>query len=149
MSEHRAIISWTGGDAPFRYESYDRSHTWRFDNGTEVAASAATEYLGNADRVDPEEAFVAAVSSCHLLTFLALAARKRLEVTAYEDHAVGFLAEDEAGKLAVTRVELRPSITFAEPVPAPETVEQLHSMAHSHCFIANSVKSEIVALPAD
>lgn len=146
MSEHRATITWTADDQPFTYETYSRKHTWAFDNGTEVSASAAPAYLGNADCVDPEEAFVAAVSSCHLLTFLAIAARKRFEVTAYEDAAVGLMEKNAEGKLAVTRIELRPRITFADPTPPPETITQLHHMAHEHCFIANSVKTEIVVV---
>ena len=94
--------------------------------------------------VDPEEAFVAAISSCHMLTFLAVASRKRLVVDRYEDAAVGIMEKNQEGKLAVTRVELNPRVTFADPAAvAPDELERLHHLAHENCFIANSVRTEI------
>ncbi len=147
MSEHRASIDWKRGDAEFTYDTYTRGHTWRFEGGTVVEASAAPAYLGDASRVDPEEAFVASVASCHMLTFLAIAARKRVVVDAYEDDAVGVMEKNEDGKLAVTRVTLRPRIAFAGDPPPPETVERTHEQAHGHCFIANSVRAEIRVEP--
>jgi organic hydroperoxide reductase OsmC/OhrA len=143
MSEHRATIAWSRGDADFSYEKYPRDHTWTFEGGVEVAASAAPAYLGTAERVDPEEAFVAAVSSCHMLTFLAIAARKRLVVDRYEDDAVGLLEKNADGKLAVTRVTLRPRIAFGGKQPGAEEIERIHHAAHENCFIANSVRTEI------
>lgn len=144
MSEHRATIRWKRESDDFSYEGYDRAHVWAFDAGVEVPASAAPAYHGDADRVDPEEAFVAAVASCHMLTFLALAARKRLVVDAYADEAVGRMEKNEDGKLAITHVTLRPKIAFGgDGPPTDEALARLHEQAHAHCFIANSVRSEI------
>jgi organic hydroperoxide reductase OsmC/OhrA len=144
MSEHAATITWTRGARDFTYETYSRDHTWRFDGGVEVAATAAPAFLGSAANVDPEEAFVASVASCHMLTFLAIAARKRFVVERYEDAAVGHLEKNEAGKLAVTRVTLAPKIAFGgEKAPSAEEIAKLHELAHENCFIANSVRTEI------
>ncbi len=147
MSEHKATVSWSLGDAEFTYDTYSRAHTWTYENGLEVPASAAPQFLGDADRVDPEAAFVASLSSCHMLTFLALAARKRLVVTAYSDEAVGHLEKNEAGRLAVTRVVLHPRITFRGEEPSAEALDKLHSLAHRNCFIANSVRTKIEVRP--
>ena len=146
MSEHRVTVSWERTIEDFGYESYSRDHSWTFEGGVEVPASAAPGFRGSAERVDPEEAFVAALSSCHMLTFLAIAARKRLVVDGYRDSAVGFLEKDAEGKLAITRVILRPEVTFAEPQPA-EVVEKMHHQSHEHCFIASSVKTEVRVEP--
>lgn len=145
MSEHIAEISWKRETPGFSYDEYNRTHRWRFDNGLEVAAAAAPEFLGDPSCVDPEEAFVASISSCHMLTFLAIAARKRLVIDAYEDKAVGHMEKNEDGRLAVTRVDLNPRITFAEDVVIDASaLERLHHSAHEQCFIANSVKTEVV-----
>jgi len=143
MSEHRARIIWDRGDDPFEYELYSRCHLWRFENGIEVQASAATQFLGSADRLDPEEAYVASISSCHMLTFLAICARKRIKVDRYNDAAVGFLDKNQAGRLAITRVVLAPAITFGGSVPSERIIRKIHGLAHSECFIANSVTTEI------
>jgi len=143
MSEHSATIDWTLGDAEFTYETYPRAHSWRFGGAIEVPASSAPEYKGDPERVDPEEGLVAAVSSCHMLTFLAIAAKKRLTVTGYSDRATGYLDKNEDGRLAVTRIVLRPAITFAEPVPDAAAIERLHEGAHRNCFIASSIKAEV------
>jgi organic hydroperoxide reductase OsmC/OhrA len=149
MSEHKARIAWQRGEREFSYDAYSRDHTWRFDGGIEVAATAAPAYLGNPERVDPEEAFVAAVASCHMLTFLAVAARKRLVVDGYEDDAVGHLEKNAEGKLAITKVELRPVIRFGgAKAPTQEEIQRLHHQAHEHCFIANSVRTEIEVVPS-
>ena len=113
-----------------------------------MPGSAAPAFKGSAERVDPEEAFVAALSSCHMLTFLAIAAKKRLVVDDYVDSAVGYLEKNEDGKLAMTRVVLRPAIQFADP-PSAETIEKMHHKAHENCFIALSVKTEVTVEPAD
>ena len=149
MSEHRVRVAWKRGGIDFGYESYPRDHEWSFEGGVRVPASAAPAFRGNASRVDPEAAFAAALSSCHMLTFLALASRKRLVVDRYEDEAVGFLEKNEAGKLAMTRVVLRPRIAFAGAAPSPEVLADLHERAHRECFIANSVltRVEIEAAP--
>lgn len=146
MSEHRVNVTWERTTDDFTYESYSRSHTWRFEGGVEVPASAAPAFRGDPSRVDPEAAFVAALSSCHMLTFLAIAARKRLVVDGYRDEAVGYLEKDERGKLAMTRVILRPEVTFREP-PPPEVVERMHHTSHEECFIASSVKTDVRVEP--
>jgi organic hydroperoxide reductase OsmC/OhrA len=143
MSEHRVRVRWERGSVDFGYETYPRDHVWDFEGGVRVPATAAPQFRGNPERVDPEAAFVAALSSCHMLTFLAIASRKRLVVDAYEDDAVGQLAKNEAGKLAMTRVVLRPRVDFAGAAPAPEVIAELHERAHRECFIANSVVTQV------
>jgi organic hydroperoxide reductase OsmC/OhrA len=143
VSEHRVRVSWERGGVDFGYESYPRDHEWTFEGGVRVPGTAAPAFRGNPERVDPEAAFVAALSSCHMLTFLAIASRKRLVVDAYEDDAVGFLAKNEAGKLAMTRVVLRPRVAFAGAPPPAEQVAELHERAHRECFIANSVVTQV------
>jgi organic hydroperoxide reductase OsmC/OhrA len=143
VSEHVVDVSWSRGEHEFTYPTYSRDHEWRFDGGVTVRGSANPVYLGSESAVDPEEAFVAALSSCHLLTFLAIAAKKRLVVDSYDDHAVGVMAKNEAGRLAITQVTLRPRITFAGQTPDAETLEQLHHRSHQECFIANSVTTEV------
>ena len=148
MSEHHATIDWKRLTADFAYETYNRDHDWTFDAGVTVRGSAAPAYKGSESCVDPEEAFVASLSSCHMLTFLALAAKKRLVVDAYHDQAVGILAKDTAGNLAITKVTLRPKVRFSgEKQPAPEELRQLHDRAHHACFVANSVKTEVIVEP--
>jgi organic hydroperoxide reductase OsmC/OhrA len=144
MSEHKAKILWSRGEADFSYKNYSRDHIWRFDNGIEVPVSAAPAYLGNPQRIDPESAFVAALSSCHMLTFLALAANKGFVVENYQDNASGRLEKNASGKLAVTSVELRPEVLFSgAKLPTQADLEWLHDKAHRECFIANSVTTEV------
>jgi organic hydroperoxide reductase OsmC/OhrA len=143
LSEHAITVSWERGDTPFDYERYPREHDWQIASGARIRASAAPEYRGSAECINPEDALVAALSSCHMLSFLALAARKRWVVERYRDAAVGFLEKNEEGRLAVTRVVLRPRIAFAAPVPASDQVARLHEQAHRGCFIANSVRTRI------
>jgi organic hydroperoxide reductase OsmC/OhrA len=148
MSEHHATIRWQRRSSSFAYDAYSRDHTWAFPGGAEVAASAAPNYLGDAALVDPEEALVASLSSCHMLTFLAIAARRGLVVDEYTDDAVGFLEKNEERRLAVTRVILRPRITFGDgSAPSQEDLDDLHHVAHEQCFIANSVKTRITVEP--
>lgn len=148
MSEHRAAIAWTRRTPEFTIETYNRDHDWSFDGGVTVRASAAPAYKGDADCVDPEEALVAAVASCHMLTFLAVASKRRFTVDVYHDDAAGLLEKNADGRLAITRVTLRPRITFSgDREPTPEEITQLHDQAHRACFIANSVKAEVVIEP--
>jgi organic hydroperoxide reductase OsmC/OhrA len=147
MSKHLATVRWERESPDFTYDSYNRAHRWEFDGGFEVPASASPDYKGDADRVDPEEAFVAALSSCHMLTFLALAARKRFVVDRYVDEAVGFMEKNAEGRLAVTRVVLRPKIEFGGASPSKEDLSKLHEQAHEHCFIANSVLTSVTVEP--
>ena len=146
MSEHKATITWSATDAPFEYDTYSRDHTWNFEDGLQFPASAAPTYLGSPGRVDPEEALVASISSCHMLTFLAIAARKRIAIRSYQDEAVGLLEKNDSGRLAITRVTLRPKIEFAGDPPSQEALRKLHDQSHQTCFIANSVTCAITVL---
>lgn len=151
MSEHHAGVEWVGGAGPFTYETYSRSHRLLFKNGrVQVEASAAPAFRGDAERIDPEEVLVASLSSCHMLSFLAICARKRIPVDAYSDNAVGHLEKGENGKLWIARVVLRPHVTFAPAVAIdPAERDALHHRAHDECFIANSVRTEILIEPND
>ena len=147
MSEHRATIDWKRSSADFTYMTYNRSHDWQFTAAT-VRASATKEYRGDEKLVNPEEALVAALSSCHMLTFLAVAAKRKLSLDAYRDEAVGLLEKNAEGKLAITRVTLRPQITWSPGVTvSAEDLAKMHHDAHVGCFIANSVKTEVVVEP--
>ena len=149
MSEHRVEIAWQRETPDFRYESYGRDHHWRFEGGAELCASAAPDFGGNAELPDPEQAFVAALSSCHMLTFLAIAARRRLIVDRYQDEAIGILEKNQAGDLAMTRVVLRPRVSFGgDKKPSDEELERLHERAHRTCFLANSVRTSVTVEPA-
>jgi len=148
MSEHRVLLKWQRTSPDFGYETYNRDHTWAFDGGVSVHASASPAYRGNPECVDPEEALVAALSSCHMLTFLAIASRKKLVVESYEDDAVGYMEKNVEGKLAITRCVLRPQIRFGGPTaPAADEITKMHEHAHHECFIANSVRTEITVEP--
>ena len=148
MSEHSATIRWNRGDAPFHGGRYPRTHEWRFDGGAIVPASASPDIVpapwSDASAVDPEEAFVAALSSCHMLWFLSLAAGKGFVVDSYEDDAVGHMREIAPNKIAIAEVVLRPRVVF-DPAHTADRVQldALHHAAHERCFLANSVKSEI------
>jgi len=152
MSEHTARITWQRGDAAFTDNRYSRGHQWAFDGGVEVPASSSPHavrlpYSVEA-AVDPEEAFVASLSSCHMLTFLYLAAKAGLRVDSYDDHAAGVMGKDAGGKMAVTRVTLRPAIKFSgDRQPTSEELQQLHHRAHEECFIASSVKTVVTCEP--
>jgi organic hydroperoxide reductase OsmC/OhrA len=149
MSEHKATVHWNRQDTPFTPKEYTRDHVWKFEGGSEVHASAAPQYLGNESLVDPEQAFVAALSSCHMLTFLALAARDGFVVEDYRDEAVGMMERNEQKRIAITRVVLRPAITWGGEVPDQQKLDKLHENAHKHCFVANSVTTKIdVEAPA-
>jgi organic hydroperoxide reductase OsmC/OhrA len=144
MSEHRARVVWRRETETFEYDSFSRDHVWQFGGGIEVPASSAPDFSGNPACTNPEESLVAALSSCHMLTFLAIAAKKRLVVEEYIVQPVGFLEKNEAGKLAITRIALHPQVTFGgDKTPTPEECARLHEKAHGHCFIANSVKTAV------
>ena len=147
MSEYRATIVWDRQGTEFSYKEYTREHVWKFDGGSEVRATAAPQFLGNDALVDPEQAFVASLSSCHMLTFLALAARDNFVVDNYEDRAVGFMERNDNKRLAITRVVLRPKITWGSEPPTEEQLDKLHHHAHEQCFIANSVTTKIEVEP--
>jgi organic hydroperoxide reductase OsmC/OhrA len=139
-------IHWRRDGAVFTDKRYSRAHTWRFDGGQVVPASASPHivplpYSVEAN-VDPEEAYIAAISSCHMLTFLSLAAPKGIVVESYTDNATGVM-EKVDGKLVVSRVALNPAIVYAGTQPSAALQAELHHMAHEQCFIANSVKTAI------
>jgi organic hydroperoxide reductase OsmC/OhrA len=148
MSEHRAIIRWNRPSPDFTKGKYSREHTWTFDGGATVAASPSPSVVpapySNPAHVDPEEAFVAAVSSCHMLTFLHLASRAGFRVESYEDEAVGAVTKNEQGVPWVSGITLRPKIVYGgERRPTPAEAERLHHGAHEQCYISNSIRSEI------
>jgi organic hydroperoxide reductase OsmC/OhrA len=152
MSTHLAEVSWSRGDQPFTDQRYGRGHRWRFDGGAEVAASASPHVvpapLSDPAAVDPEEAFVASLAGCHLLWFLSLAAQAGFRVDAYADRAEGVLGPDTAGRPAMLRVTLRPEVAFSGgKIPTEAEHAALHHAAHARCFIANSVKTEVVCEP--
>src|SRR5262245_22696752 len=146
MSAHEATIHWRRKDERFTDGRYSRAHTWRFDGGAVVPASASPQVVrapySSAEAVDPEEAFVASLSSCHMLWFLSIAAEAGYVVDEYTDEARGTLAKDASGRQAMTEVVLRPRVTFAgEKRPSAEALDALHHRAHEACFLANSVKT--------
>src|SRR5262245_64357433 len=144
MSEQKVYLNLDGGGAEFSYQKYPRNHTWSFDGGHTMVATAAPAYLGNPANVDPEEAFVAALSSCHMLTFLAIACKQKFVLDSYEDAAVGHMEKNADGKMAITRVELRPKITWSGGRRrSAEELDKMHHSAHENCFIANSVKTHV------
>lgn len=143
MSEHHASIAWSRDGKPWTYEQYGRDHQVTYGTGSSMTASAAKEYRGSPTLPNPEELLVAALSSCHMLTFLAICARKKIVVESYEDAAVGFLERPPGGAMQLTRVVLRPKITFGENAPDAETLASLHEQSHHGCFIAQSVKTDV------
>jgi organic hydroperoxide reductase OsmC/OhrA len=144
MSSHSTRIEWRRTSADFSLESFSRNHEVKFGTGQQLSLSATHEYRGDAERVNPEELLLAALSSCHMMTFLALAARSGLVVDHYADEAIGYLEKGADGRIWLTRVVLRPDVRFAEqPPPDREHQLALHARAHRGCFIANSVKTEV------
>jgi organic hydroperoxide reductase OsmC/OhrA len=148
MSEHHASVVWKRTSPDFTYDTYNRTHEVRYKSGAIVVpSSSAPAFKGDADRVDPEEAFVASLSACHMLTFLAICARKRLTVESYEDDAVGFLEKDGA-KLWMKHVILKPRVHFsAETHVDSKIIDEIHHKSHEECFIANSVKTDVTVEP--
>ena len=146
---YRVRVSWKKDvHETFLDNKYSRSHTWTFDGGIELQASSSPHVvplpMSSEAAVDPEEAFVASLSSCHMLWFLSIAVENNYLVESYEDNAEGVLAKDEEGKLAMTRVTLKPRVTFGgQHAPSRDQVDELHHSAHAKCFIANSVKTKI------
>ena len=150
---HTATVRWALGDADFLARRYSRAHTWAFDGGVVVSASSSPHVvpvpMSDAGAVDPEEAFVAALSSCHMLWFLDIASRAGYVVDRYKDAADGHMGRNGAGKLVVDVVTLRPRTRFAGArVPDAAALAALHHAAHDECFLANSVRCEIRCEPA-
>jgi organic hydroperoxide reductase OsmC/OhrA len=147
VAKHDAVIEWRS-DGNFASGRYSRRHEWQFDGGAIVAGSSSPHVvpppMSDASAVDPEEALVAAASSCHMLWFLSLAHDAGFEVTSYRDEARGEMGKDDRGKIAIRTIRLRPDIAFAGRQPSAEELDGLHHDAHEKCFIANSLRSEVV-----
>lgn len=150
MSEYFATIKWQRrNEDVFNDNKFSRHHIWEFDGGCTVPASPSPHILpppmSIEENVDPEEAFVASLSSCHMLWFLGIAATRKYVVEEYSDAAVGIMDKNENDKLAMTKVTLRPTIVFGgDQLPTPDQIAKMHHLAHDNCFIANSVKTEVV-----
>lgn len=152
MTEYLATVEWVRGDQPFLDNKYARAHDWRFDGGAVVRGSSAPESvpvpMSDPTAVDPEEALVASASSCHMLFFLAYAARAGFVVDRYLDEAVGIMGRDERGKVAIVSVVLRPAVTFSgETRPDAAAIADLHHRSHEHCYIANSLRAQVTVEP--
>ena len=149
MSEYLATIRWGRGEQAFSDNAYSRGHQWEFDGGLTVPASASPHIVpaphSIAANVDPEEAFIASLASCHMLFFLAEAAKHGYVVDSYVDEAVGYMGRNADNRITVARVCLRPRASYSgDKLPSLEHLEKLHHRAHELCFIANSVRTEIV-----
>lgn len=151
MSTYEATISWTRGDDVFTDGKYSRRHLMSFDGGAKVPGSSSPHSVrvpfSDPTAVDPEESFVASLSSCHMLWFLAIAARNGFLVNSYEDRATGELGPGANGRLAMLRVTLHPATEFGGDKPSNEQVDAMHDEAHHECFIANSVRTEVLCKP--
>ena len=152
MAEHKVTVHWERNDQLFTDNRYSRSHTWIFDGGMKIPASSSPHVVpipySNADAVDPEEAFVASLSSCHMLWFLSIAAQRGFRVDSYADEAAGIMGEDQAYRLAMTCVTLRPEAVFSgNQLPTQSEIQAMHHEAHEMCYIANSVKTEVRCEP--
>ncbi len=148
MSEHKASVYWERGQQNFLDNQYSRVHKWKFDGGLEIEASSSPSVVplpfSNPSAIDPEEAFVASLSSCHMLWFLAIAAKRKFGVENYSDNAVGIMDKDAAGNFFISKVTLEPCVQFfGANQPKKEELLAMHEEAHHRCFIANSVKSEV------
>ena len=147
MAEHKATVEWRS-DGEFRSGSYSRAHVWRFDGGAEVPGSSSPHVvrppMSDPAAVDPEEALIAAASSCHMLWFLGLAREAGFDAASYRDEASGRMGKDERGRMAFTRIVLRPEIEWVGEGPDAEALARLHHAAHEACFIANSLRCEVV-----
>jgi len=150
MKQFEARVAWQRGSQPFLDGRYSRAHAWRFDGGLDVPASSSPLSvplpMSDASALDPEEALVAAASSCHMLFFLSLAAGRGFTVDSYVDDAVGFMDKDGQGRIAMTRIALRPAIVFAGQRPAQDELDALHHEAHARCYIANSLRTEVLVV---
>lgn len=154
MHSYDATIAWERGSQAFADNRYSRGHRWTFDGGADVLASSSPHVvpvpMSDAAGVDPEEALVAATSSCHMLFFLSFAAKRGFIVDSYVDRASGIMEKNTEGKMAMTRITLRPDIVFSgERQPTQEEIARMHHESHDQCFIANSLKSEIVLEPVN
>lgn len=141
--QYTATINWKRETPDFEVKTYDRSHKVEFGGGIAIDASSAPEFAGKKELVNPEELFTASIASCLMLTFLYIAAMKKLTVDAYECQAVGKLGKNSEGKMAMIEVVLTPKISFAEAQPSAEVLKELLDKAHEQCFISSSVKTQV------
>lgn len=146
MTTFSAQVAWERGEGSFTDGRYSRGHSWTFDGGLTIPASASPHNVplpyAVAENVDPEEAYVAALSSCHMLFFLWIASKKRMGIESYVDDAIGYM-ETVDGKTLVSRIELKPRVVYSGDAPTREAEEEMHHQAHELCFLANSVKTAI------
>ena len=147
MSEHHASIRFTHSAGSFADKSFSRDHQWLFKGDQQLLASSAPAFSGNPNAVDPEDAFTASLASCHMLTFLAVAAVKGFAVSSYSDDAIGTLDKNEHGRMCMVRAVLRPKVEFSGRQPTNEELHALHERAHKGCFIANSVITAVSVEP--
>ncbi len=152
MSKYTVTVKWQRDGQDFLDDNYSRGHTWEFDGGLSVPASASPQIVplpkSVAENVDPEEAFIASLSSCHMLFFLAVAAQEGYVIDNYVDSAVGYMARNDQGRRAMTKVVLRPKVVFSgDTQPTAEQIEKIHERSHEQCFIANSVKAKVITEP--
>jgi organic hydroperoxide reductase OsmC/OhrA len=149
---HTATVIWERGEQPFLDRRYSRRHLIRFDGGAEVAGSSSPTVvrapLSDPAAVDPEELFIASLATCHMLWFLDIVSRQGFRVDRYEDEAEGVMEKNADGKVAITRVTLRPAVRFSgDKLPTRQEIEDLHHKAHEECFIASSVKTDVRCEP--
>lgn len=146
MATHFAEVVWSFKAHPQQPDTFDRDHTVVFENGQTVAGSSAPAYFGNPDTVNPETLLLAALASCHMLTFLAVAAKRGFQVSHYRDKAEGSLAKNAEGRIAITHCVLKPEIGFLDQTPSAEELRKMHESAHRNCFIANSLNADVEIL---
>jgi organic hydroperoxide reductase OsmC/OhrA len=150
MYEHTISLEWSRNTPDFNYDSYSRNHVVSFGSVGKVCGSAAPEYHGDPKCLDPEQAFVMSLSSCHMLTLLAIASKKGFVIDKYTDAAIGELGKNQSGKMAMIKVTLQPIVVFSgDKIPSDEDFKSLHDRAHHGCIIANSIAScvEIIVNP--
>ncbi|HTK98639.1 MAG TPA: OsmC family protein [Pseudomonadales bacterium] len=152
MASYSAEVSWSRGEQKFVDNRYSRKHSMKFDGGTEVPGSSSPHVVplpySDATAVDPEEAFVASISSCHMLFFLSIAAARKFRVDRYRDNAIGVMGKNASGKMVISTVTLKPEATFSgDSLPTHADIDAMHHEAHDECFIANSVRTEVRCEP--
>ena len=152
MSNYKATIKWQRNGEDVLANKYSRAHVWQFDGGAEIPASASPQIVplpwSVAENVDPEEAFVASLASCHMLFFLSIAAENGFQIESYTDHALGRMSKNKQGKIAITHAQLHPETRFCgDSQPDADRLAHLHHLAHERCFIANSVNTQIDIIP--
>ena len=150
MADYKVTVQWSRHDETFTDNKYSRAHSWVFDGITVPGSSSphVVPRFSDPNAVDPEEAFVASLSSCHMLWFLSIAAARGFRVDSYNDDAVGIMSKNEHGRLAITQVTLHPQVVFSgERIPTKSDIESIHHASHQECFIANSVKTDVRCEP--